>query len=55
MQLSKLEKLAVALIEALADPDIDLALRKALRETYDRVEQSICAPQSDQAKTSDVH
>ena len=45
MQLTKLERLAVALIEVLADADIDIKLRRLLRDTYDEVEISICTAQ----------
>jgi hypothetical protein len=46
MQLNKLERLAVALIEVLADADIDISLRRTLRDTYDLVEISICSAQA---------
>ena len=46
MQLKKLERLALTLIDVLADPEIDFALRQYLRDVYDKVERSICMIES---------
>jgi hypothetical protein len=46
MQLKKLEKLGFAIIEVLADPDIDITLRRELRRVYDAVEAAICTMQA---------
>ena len=46
MQLKKLERLALTLIDVLADPEIDFALRQCLRDVYDKVERSICMIES---------
>jgi hypothetical protein len=46
MQLTKLERLAVAMIEVLADANIDIRLRRILRDAYDQVETSICTAQA---------
>ena len=38
MKLTKLERLAVAMMEVMGDPDVDLDIRKKVRLAYDAIE-----------------